>query len=169
MADSKWGFFELAILNFFLPHLNENKQPVYMRYHLFLHYGWFFQNLGKDFIRTNVHTTVHGTQWVKVFSEGVHILIFMRTLFHEIFTNGMLFRKLFWLMCGSCHIKNVLIGIKYGNCRRALDVYLSFFSLDGATSIKTELHICNLWTVQFVSSKSVIYFLIDLFQQNRKR
>ena len=30
----------------------------HMRYHLFLHYGWFLQNLGKDFIRTNMHTTV---------------------------------------------------------------------------------------------------------------
>ena len=30
----------------------------YMRYLLFLHYGWFLQNLGKDFIRTNMHTTV---------------------------------------------------------------------------------------------------------------
>ena len=40
-------------------HLNENKQPVHMRYHLFLHYGWFLQNLGKDFIRTNMHTTVY--------------------------------------------------------------------------------------------------------------
>ena len=29
-----------------------------MRYHLFLHYEWFLQNLGKDFIRINVHTTV---------------------------------------------------------------------------------------------------------------
>ena len=29
-----------------------------MRYHFFLHYGWFLQNLGKDFIRTNMHTTV---------------------------------------------------------------------------------------------------------------
>ena len=33
-------------------------QPVHMRYHLFLQYGWFLQNLGKDFIRTNMHTTV---------------------------------------------------------------------------------------------------------------
>jgi hypothetical protein len=32
---------------FFLLHLNEDKQPVHMRYHLFLHYGWFLQNLGK--------------------------------------------------------------------------------------------------------------------------
>ena len=29
-----------------------------MRYHLFLQYGWFLQNLGKDFIRTNMHTNV---------------------------------------------------------------------------------------------------------------
>ena len=29
-------------------------------------------------------------------------------------------------MCGSCHIGNVLIGIKYRNCRRTLDVYLLF-------------------------------------------
>ena len=29
-----------------------------MRYNLFLQYRWFLQNLGKDFIRTNMHTTV---------------------------------------------------------------------------------------------------------------
>ena len=45
--------------NFSLLHLNENKQPFHMWYHLFLHYGWFLQNLGKDFIRTNMHTTVN--------------------------------------------------------------------------------------------------------------
>ena len=28
-----------------LLHLNENKQPIHMSYHLFLHYGWFLQNL----------------------------------------------------------------------------------------------------------------------------
>ena len=31
---------------------------VHMRYHLFLHCGWFLQNLRKDFIPTNMHTTV---------------------------------------------------------------------------------------------------------------
>ena len=45
--------------NFFLLHLNENKQPVHMRYHLFLNYGLILQNLGKDFIPTNMHTTVY--------------------------------------------------------------------------------------------------------------
>ena len=30
-----------------------------MRYHFFLHYGWFFQNLGKEAVRTFMHTTVN--------------------------------------------------------------------------------------------------------------
>ena len=30
-----------------------------MRYNFFLHYGWFFQNLGKEAVRTFMHTTVH--------------------------------------------------------------------------------------------------------------
>ena len=29
-----------------------------MRYHFFLHYGWFFQNLGKEAVRTFMHTTI---------------------------------------------------------------------------------------------------------------
>ena len=48
--------FRLKIYRLF--HLNINKQPFHMRYHLFLQYGWFLQNLGKDFIWTNMHTTV---------------------------------------------------------------------------------------------------------------
>ena len=38
--------------------INEKTKGFHMRYHLFLHYGWFLQNLGKDFIPTNMHTTV---------------------------------------------------------------------------------------------------------------
>ena len=65
----------------------------------------------------------------------------------------------FLKMCGSCLIRNILIAVEYRNCPGTLDVYLSTFSyLDGANSIKTDLHICNLWTGQFVSYKSVIYF-----------
>ena len=30
-----------------------------MRYHFFMHYGWFFQNLGKEAVRTFMHTTVY--------------------------------------------------------------------------------------------------------------
>ena len=29
-----------------------------MRHYLFLHYGWFFQNLRKEAVRTFMHTTV---------------------------------------------------------------------------------------------------------------
>jgi len=30
------------------------------------------------------------------------------------------------LMCGSCHIQNVPIGVEYQNCHQTLDVYLLF-------------------------------------------
>ena len=29
-----------------------------MRYHFFVHHEWFLQNLGKEAVRTNMHTTV---------------------------------------------------------------------------------------------------------------
>ena len=32
-----------------------------MRDHFFLHYGWFFQNLRKEAVRTFMHTTVANT------------------------------------------------------------------------------------------------------------
>ena len=38
--------------------LNENQLGFHMRYHLFQHYELFLHNLGKDYIRTNMHTTV---------------------------------------------------------------------------------------------------------------
>jgi hypothetical protein len=41
-----------------LLHPNEKTKGFHMRYHLFLQYEWFLQNLGKDFIPTNMHTTV---------------------------------------------------------------------------------------------------------------
>ena len=38
-----------------------------MRYHFFLHYGWFFQNLGKEAVRTFMHTTVYQeTKYVSI-------------------------------------------------------------------------------------------------------
>ena len=30
-----------------------------MRHYFFLHYGWFFQNIGKEAVRTFTHTTVY--------------------------------------------------------------------------------------------------------------
>ena len=46
--------------HFVLFHLNENQSAFHMRYFLFLHCGWFLQNLEKDFIRTNMHAAVYG-------------------------------------------------------------------------------------------------------------
>ena len=46
-------------LDLLLVFSNENNLGLYMRYHFFLPYRWFLQNLGKDFIRTNMHTTVY--------------------------------------------------------------------------------------------------------------
>ena len=53
-------FFESAILNFFFKKkkMCHIKQPIHMRYNFFLHYGWFLQNLGKEAVRTNMHTNV---------------------------------------------------------------------------------------------------------------
>ena len=65
----------------FLLHLNENKQPVHMRYHLFLQYGWFLQNLGKDFIRTNMHTTV--IIWRKVFRQHLDDFLFWNVIWFQ--------------------------------------------------------------------------------------
>ena len=70
----KWDFFEAAILNFlsrpfwiFFASYQWKTQPIYMRYHFFQHYGWFFQNLGKELWRTFMHTTVTLSQ-----PEGTH-------------------------------------------------------------------------------------------------
>ena len=40
--------------------------------HLILYYGWFLQNLRKDFIRTNMHTTVIKIQAAASFGENFH-------------------------------------------------------------------------------------------------
>ena len=36
----------------------KTKQKSFSGLHLFLHYGWFLQNFGKEDVRTNMHTTV---------------------------------------------------------------------------------------------------------------
>ena len=49
--------------------------------------------------------------------------------------------------CNWCQILKLLLNF---GC------LFTFCYLDGANSMKTDLHICNLWTGQFVSYKSVI-------------
>ena len=44
---------------------NQKDQGFHMRYHFFLYYGWFLQNLRKDFIGTNMHTTVYAQNTFK--------------------------------------------------------------------------------------------------------
>ena len=39
--------------------LNKNYHGFHMSWCLFLHYGWFLQNLEKGCTRTNMHTTVY--------------------------------------------------------------------------------------------------------------
>jgi hypothetical protein len=52
----KMRFFEAAILNYFFQKKKKNCViSNHMRYHFFLHYGWFLQNLGKEAVRTNMH------------------------------------------------------------------------------------------------------------------
>ena len=57
-----WGghfkFSKSAILNFFFASSLWKVQPFYMRYNFVLHYGWCLQNLGKEAVWTNMHTTV---------------------------------------------------------------------------------------------------------------
>ena len=60
------------------------------------------------------------------------------------------------LMCGSCHIQNVLIWRRISKLLSNFGCLFTFCYLDGANSIKTDLHICELWTGQFVSYKSLI-------------
>ena len=46
---------------------------------------------------------------------------------------------------GHLVLGDLVLNIKTENCCQTLDVFFSFCYLDGANSIKTDLHICNLW------------------------
>jgi hypothetical protein len=50
--------------------------------------------------------------------------------------------------CSNCH--------RISKLSSKLGYLFTFCYLDGANSIKTDLHICNLWTGQFLSYNSVI-------------
>ena len=57
MAELENDLFLGGHFEIFLLHLIKKTKGFHMRYHFFLYYGWFLQNLRKDFIRTNMHTT----------------------------------------------------------------------------------------------------------------
>ena len=75
----KWGFFESAFW-FFLLHLKENKENGLFIWGIifFLHYGWFLQNLGKEAVRTNMHTTVIFTKYLCTYFSTVYRLFLIR-------------------------------------------------------------------------------------------
>ena len=60
------------------------------------------------------------------------------------------------LMSGSSHIRSVSNLRWMSKLSSNFCCLFTFCYLDGANSIKTDLHICNPWTSQFVSYKSVI-------------
>ena len=60
------------------------------------------------------------------------------------------------LLRGSSHIRSVLIGVKYRNCRQTLNVYLLVaISIGQNQSQQTNLQTCNLHTIQSISYKSI--------------
>ena len=74
-------FFSLDEANFFfsknnfcLFFSNDKNLGFHMRYHFFLHYGWFLQNLGKEAVQTNMHTTVHTSKTNKSYKCEVRHL-----------------------------------------------------------------------------------------------
>ena len=60
---------------------------IRMRYHFVLQYGWFLQNLGKDFIPTNMHTTVRSycsnVYTVYLEKNTTKALLWLRTALHQ--------------------------------------------------------------------------------------
>ena len=74
--------------------LNENHLDLNMRYCLFLHSGLFLLNLGKGYIRTNMHTTVH-----------MELFIFKAREWQIEIQDMTLPPKLIWYVC----VKNVKI------------------------------------------------------------
>ena len=53
-----WNFLLVIFFSLFLLHPHQNQPGFYTRYHLFLHFGWFFQNREKDFIPTLLQKNV---------------------------------------------------------------------------------------------------------------
>ena len=57
-----------------------------MRYHFFLHYGWFFQNLGKEAVRTFMHTTVAHTHayatWFQMYVWYTYMIRYKKYTFN---------------------------------------------------------------------------------------
>ena len=76
-----------------------------MRYHFFLHYGWFFQNLGKEGRRTFMHTTV--VLWIYNFDLDLALKLLHCTMiqFHQ-------FLELKIFLCNIDNFSGTLFSVK---------------------------------------------------------
>ena len=122
-AKISWIFF------FFFP--NENQRAFHMRYHLFLHYGWFPQNLKEGFIWTNMHTTV-AVQCATPF----HMVMFMYDICHprSLVSNDML----------DCHPLHCLQLIVPLNLALEASVSFSYIQVPCICSRKLQLPVDSL-------------------------
>ena len=88
-----------------------------MRYHFFLHNGWFFQNLGKEAVRTFMHTTVPTYL-------GKAVIYFQQTLKQKKIQNP------FWKKMPLVVVPTILMTHQYDWRIGGLNKYLSrYFKL----------------------------------------
>ena len=125
-----------------------------MRYHFFLHYGWFLQKLEKDFIRTIMHTTVFV---IVIFFEKRYSYIVLASYDLLWFLNRNPFR--------TDHIKWQILWEKKIRFRR-------FRIRENMWWNRYRRHSCQRWNIGFVgiSSRSphicknrYTFLLFDLF------
>ena len=76
-----------------------------MRYIFFLHYGWFLQNFGKHFIRTNMHATVDETSHCQILSRRSNFMPLTRMVLQKlaIFPRSM-FISILWIKLRQGHL-----------------------------------------------------------------
>ena len=128
-----------------------------MRYHFFLHYGWFLQNFEKDFIPTLLHTTV------------IRILIWLRYSWNLPMWFGGLFKSnlsTIWTLLHNqtnqtnCSKFRALYAIYAANCI-IIDHFLCLIIISShSILIKSEkLEFCFQNSVQ---NKNLFYKYFDL-------
>ena len=81
-----------------------------MRDHFFLHYGWFFQNLGKEAVRTFMHTTVSRGLYILYPNSKNHFFVF-KEVFSE---NSVLLYGLY--SKAACNQERLMMArVRYAN------------------------------------------------------
>ena len=149
-----WTWIHIVLIsggrNVFLNLTSEEKPMIWSKFYAKF-YGellkkmfWIkltFQNKLKKFIGYHFH------QLKNIFTED-NILTVQKRLLPK-FENSQI--KVRFMSYSKCfNFRQILKLSSNFGC------LFTFCYLDGANSIKTDLHVCNLWTGQFVSYKSVI-------------